>query len=216
MPPLAAVSFIAPGLFWTLLVVSVVATAWGLIRYSQTGRRGFAVVAVAFALGSVAVVGVLAYGTYQNDLSENTWAFDYSLSVVSNGTGSESVVVPVPQDEPLLAGLRLTSGRANWSFVTTPRGRGLFVQFARAATLEASVALVPRPASLPDTSPTMTVPTNCTAEPSNCTGSPWLWVFYSGPAGAALDLSISDGSVRASLATGWAAYESLPRPVPVS
>ncbi len=106
------------------------------------------------------------------------------------------------------------SGRANWSLVTTSRGRGLFVGFTGPMDIGTEVSVFPPPAAPPDTSATMTVPSNCTAEPSNCTGPPSLWIFYSGPSGAQLGFSTSGWYVRGALKTDWAAYESIPPAVP--
>ncbi len=206
-----AISSAVLGLAFLVLVGALTLAA---VRYGRAPGKGTAAVVASLAIGSALAGGLAAYGTYQTAVSSNTWAFDYDLSVQANGTSPESIVVPIPQDEGLLAGLRLSSGDANWSLVNTSRGRGLYVRFTGAATISASVSLVPRPAVFPDTRPTMAIWSNCTAEPSNCTGLPELWIFYSGPSGASLVLSMPTGTVAAFLASGWGEYEIHPPAVP--
>ena len=187
-----------------------------VFRYQRTPRRGTAVAIIALALGLAMVTGLSVYSAYQSYVAQNTWTFGYSLAIQGNGTAPESLVAPIAKDESLLGGLHLTSGTANWSLVDTPKGRGLFVRFTGSATIETTVSAVPRPSVFPDTSPTMTVSTNCTAQPSNCTGPPSLWVFYSGPAGTHIALSISSSYLDGDLAVGWATYQTWPPAVPAA
>jgi hypothetical protein len=202
------------GLFLVLTLVSLVlGLTVTIVRFLRGPRPAIAIVIILLARG-LASVGSVGYAVYRSYEIQNTWSFGYSLRVQGNGTAPESLVVPIVGDESLLAGLHLTSGTANWSIVDTPRGRGLFVQFTRTASMEASESRFPPPAVVPDTSPTMTVSTNCTAQPSNCTGPPSVWVFYSGPAGARVGLSASSLYFSAFLSVGWASYETWPIPMP--
>lgn len=216
MPPLSSISPLPPLLLEFLFVAYLGAFVLAMVKYNRTRHRAMAAVAVALALGCATFGGLAAYETYQTYAAENTWGFQYSVSVSANGTGPESVVLPIPEDEGLLAGLRLTAGNANWSLVNTSRGRGLFVRFTSAAAIGTSVSILPRPSTPPDTRPTMAVSTNCTVDPSNCTGLPKLWIFYSGPSGASLAFSMSWGSIGGYLTVGWAEYELIPRPMPAA
>jgi len=207
-------SFAVPLLLDVAAALLLVGLAFAIVRFRRMPQAKTAVVIVALAVGLSAVVGGWGYSAYQTYLDENTWRFGYLLDVRGNGTAPESLVVPIARDESLLTSLHLTSGTANWSFVDTPKGRGLFVSFTGAAQIQVGLSRVPRPAVLPDTSPTMTVPTNCTAQPSNCTGPPTVWLYYSGPAGAYLGLGVGSVYFSGYLTAGWAAYETLPPPMP--
>ncbi len=179
-------------------------------RRGPTRRTLTPVVVMAVALATAGGLSVAsAYTAYEFN---NTYHFGYSLSLDGNTTGPESVIVPVPHDETLLASLKLTGGTANWSFTDTPHGRGLFVRFYGGATLVASVSQFPPPANLSGGAPTMTVISNCTATPSNCTGPPEYWMFYSGTAGVGVTLSSGYWYVRAHPAVGWGAYEAVAAP----
>lgn len=209
-------SSLVPLLLDLAALVLLVGLALAIVRYRSVPQAKAAVVIVALAIGLSAVVGVWAYSAYQTYVSENTWSFGYALDVRGNGTAPESLIVPIVLDESLLTGLHLSSGAANWSFVNTTKGRGLFVSFTGAARIEAAVSTVPRPAVFPDTRPTMTVFTNCTAQPSNCTGPPSVWVFYGGAAGAWMGLSIGSYSLAGYLTVGWAPYATWPQAVPTA
>ncbi len=171
-------------------------------------RRTFAPVLV-MAVAVATAGGLTAATAYTAYEFNNTYRFGYYLSLDGNTSSPESVIVPVPQDATLLAGLRLTGGTANWSFTDTPHGRGLFVQFSGGAVLEASVSRFPPPSNLSGGAPTMTVLSNCTATPSNCTGPPEFWMFYSGTTGVHVSLSVNYWYIRAYPAVGWGAYEAL-------
>ncbi len=176
-------------------------------------RRTFApVVVMAVALATAGgLTAATAYTAYEFN---NTYRFGYYLSLDGNATGPESVIVPIPQDETLLASLRLTGGTANWSFTDTPYGRGLFVRFTGGASLMASVSQFPPPANPSGGAPTMMVISNCTATPSNCTGLTEFWMFYSGTAGVSVTQSIGYWYIRTYPAVGWGAYDGLAAPAP--
>ncbi len=213
---MAGPSPLVPILLTLAAVLLSVGFALSIFRYFRAPRPRTVGVIAALAVGLATVGGVWAYTAYQTYTDQDTWGFGYDLEVQGNGTGPESLIVPVTEDESLLAGLRLASGAANWSFVTTPMGRGLFVRFTGAARIGTSVSVTPRPTVLPDTNPTMTVSNNCTAGPSNCTGLPGMWIFYSGPAGAHFSLSVGSVSTGGYLAVGWATYETQPPAMPTS
>ncbi len=199
-----------------LLIVLAIAAAAAIVRYQRTRRRGALVAAVALGLGLAVVGGVVAYASVESYVLQYTWRYDYDVGIQVDGSASGSLIVPVPGDETLLTGLTVMSGRANWSFINTSRGRGLFVGFVGPFDLGTHVSLFPPPAAPPDTSPTMTVLSNCTMNPSNCTGPPTMWIFYSGPAGAQLGFSTSGWYANGDLKSGWATYESIPPPVPLA
>lgn len=203
--------------FWVVLALAtlILGLILTVLHFLKRPRAGTAIV-LFLLVGGLAATGIFGYVVYRPFVTQNTWSFGYYLRVVGNGTAPESLVVPIVGDESLLTGLHLTSGTANWSFIDTPKGRGLFVQFTRAATMEVSESAFPPPAAPPDTRPTMILPTNCTTQPSNCTGPPSVWAYYSGPAGATVFLSASSLYFSAQLAVGWASYPTEPVPVPMA
>ncbi len=195
------------------LVLILIGLALAIAMQRQTRSRGALRAVVALAAAAIVVAGLFAYGAYDSYRFQNTWTFGYTVSIQANGSAPESIVVPVPADESLLGGLHLTQGVANWSFVSTPYGRGLFVRFAGSAILETAISRFPPPAVAPNSTPTMLRPTNCTMPSSNCTGLPAYWMFYSGTAGAWVRLSLAFESAGAYLRPGWNAVEMIPAPV---
>ncbi len=196
------------------LVLVLIGLALAIGRLRQRRTRSALVAVITLAAAGVVVAGTLAYGVYQSYVFQNSWTFGYSVSIRANGSTAESVVVPVPTDETLLDGLRLTQGVANWSLVSGPHGRGLFVRYAGSAVLESYISRFPPPAVEPDTSPTMAQPSNCTMPSSNCTGFAEYWMFYSGGAGALVSVSLSWFSVSGYVRPGWDTYAMIPHPVP--
>lgn len=172
-------------------------------------------VAVLVLAGGLAAAGALyGFAAYQAYQGTETWTFAYTLDIRGNGTHTESVTVPIPADERLLENLQRTSGLANWSLVDTLHGRGLLVRFSGSALLQASASRFPPPEPLPDTTPTMAATSNCTAQPSNCTGPPQVWVHYSGSAGVVVSLQMAMWYVYAHPVPGWATYDRLVVPTP--
>ncbi len=196
------------GLF-VLPVVILVATAIlflvGLVLLIPNDdgkpRRSRILAVVALALGFTVVVGLLGFGTLQTYMSQNTWTFTYSVSIQGNGTSPEAVVVPIPNDEGLLAGLRLTNGMANWSLVDTPNGRGLYIVFTGSAGLRADVAIPPPPHPEPNVGPTLELPYIASEG-----GYAW-WIYYDGQAGGEIDMTLGCYDLHAPLASGWTAAE---------
>lgn len=203
-------------LFPLVAVLLLVGFAIALTRYRRDPQAGTKAAVIALAVGVGTAGGLYAYAAYQAYVFNNTWNFEYMLDIQGNGTAPESLIVPTPQDGTLLANLRASSssGNVNWSFVDTSLGRGLFVQFDGSATLQASVSRFPPPATSDGAGSTMLVWANCTASPSNCTGRPQLWMFYSGSAGARVVLSMPMLYLQAYPTRGWALYETLPVAVP--
>lgn len=192
------------GLFVLLVVILVAATtllAVGLFFVIRNDRgrpprsRFFAIVTL--AVGVAVVVGLLGYGAFQIYMSENTWTFTYSVSIHANGTSPEAVVVPIPSDEGLLAGLRLTNGTANWSLVDTPNGRGLYIGFTGSAAFRVDVAIPPPPAPEPNVGPTMELPYIASQDKYE-----W-WVYYDGQAGGVLDVTLGCYDLHTYLVPGW-------------
>lgn len=195
-------------LFGALLAVAIVA-------HRRSPRERTLVVVLVLAGAVVAAGALFGLSAYQAYQATNTWTFRYMLDIRGNGTQPESLVVPIPADEALLAGLQRTWGTANWSFVDTPHGRGLFVKFTQSANLQASMSVFPPPAPVPDTTPTMPAYSNCTADPSNCTGLPELWVYYSGSAGVSVSWSMDSWFMEAYPVAGWGTYVRLAAPAPM-
>ncbi len=204
-----------PAILLSGLVLLGALLAVAIVTHRRSPRERTLVTVLVLA-GAVVAAGALfglsAYQTYQ---ATNTWTFRYMLDLRGNGTQPESLIVPVPADEGLLAGLQSSSGTANWSFVDTPHGRGLFVRFTQSAILQASESAFPPPAPIPDTTPTMPAYSNCTADPYNCTELPELWVYYSGTAGVSVWWSMNSWSMHAYPVVGWGTYVRLAAPVPM-
>ncbi len=200
--------------FAVILLVLLVGLLAALVRYRRTRHRKMAILAISLGLALATVSGVVAYAAWQSYVAQSTWRFDYYVALQGNASAVVSVVVPVPHDEELLAGLHVTAGVANWSFVDTAIGRGLFVRMTGSAAIETSVSLFPAPAVPPDTTSTLMSTGNCTPVPSNCTGLPSMWIFYSGPAGIWIGFHTSSWWVSDSLKGGWVTYVAAPPPVP--
>ncbi len=196
-----------------VLLVVLVGLALAAVRYRQRRSRGAMAALVAFLVAAVAVTGLIALGSYESYRLENLWAFNYSVSIQGNGTSPEAVIVPIPEDWGLLAGLKLHQGSANWSLVNTAHGRGLYVRFAGSALIETYVSQFPRPNPQPNASPSMTQPSNCTIPSRNCTGYPSYWMFYSGGAGAWALVSFPYESMGGYVKQGWAKYDIIPHAV---
>ncbi len=193
-----------------LAIVLIVTVA----AYQRAPRQRTLVAVLVLAGGLVAAGGLYGFAAYQSYQATSTWTFRYTLDIRGNGTWPESITVPIPADERLLTNLQRASGIANWSLVDTVHGRGLLVRFSGSALLQATVSQFPPPEPLPDTTPTMAANTNCTMQPSNCTGPPQVWVHYSGSAGVAVSLQMAMWYVYAYPVPGWAAYDRLIVPMP--
>jgi heme/copper-type cytochrome/quinol oxidase subunit 2 len=164
-------------------------------------------VLVVLVVGLAAVTAALGFGAYETYLARNAWTFSYAISIRANGSSPASVVVPIPRDEGLLAGLQLTEGTANWSVVSAAKGRGLYVAFTGSAALRVDVAIRPPPSPAPDTGPTLEVP-----YVASLASYQW-WVFYNGQAGGTLSLTLGCYDLQTNLVQGWtAAAPSCPNP----
>ena len=168
----------------------------------------------------VSVALVLALGTgwlipvaYHEDVTEYPWFYDYSLDVSPNATSPQAIVVPIPQDTSIIAGLQLSSGIANWSFADTFHGRGLYVQFTGQTILHS--AFSEYPSSGHNTTMTMTTFGSVYGYPKS------VWVYYVGSDGARLFLSF--GSLRGSgvfmvqqdpLVAGWNLCQNISVAIP--
>lgn len=195
-------------------VFAVVAAAlFVLFLYLYRRERGATgerrKVATLFALAVVfgAATGGLAYVSYLEAVQMNTWTYFYEMDVQPTSDVAQSVIVPVPQDPTLVAGVHVTSGTANWSLVDTIHGRGLYVRFEGPATLEATFSERWSNGSDHNTTLTMT----------NNTASGWwgpAWVFCGGTGGVTLHFQpggvVSNGSPV--LAAGWNVVELVPIP----
>ncbi len=214
----AAVSYNpAPAIVAAVLFSALVlGFAAAVRRYRRTRRGGAAVVAIALGVCLGVLSAGITVGAYQSYVIQNTWRFSYYLGVQENGDGSGSIIVPVPKDERLLADLRLETGTANWSLLNTSVGRGLFVRFTGGFDIETYVSVFPPPVPGPDTTPSMGVPSNCTAGTGNCTGRPSVWVYYSGPENVSFGFSTSWWYLNGNLKQGWATYETTEPPVPLA
>jgi hypothetical protein len=163
-----------------------------------------------FTLAAVLAVATagLVVGSYQQYVAMNTWNYSFRLEVQPNEPSQKSMIVPVPGDSSLFAALHLVAGTANWSFIETIHGRGLYVQFTGSASIEALFSEFAPGGSHHNTTLTMM---NCSAQP----GLLSVWIFYSGGGGVNVHFA-SDGRVMPqseSIALGWRLYQLLPPPV---
>src|SRR5205807_5314725 len=128
--------------------------------------------------------------------------------VQPNETVRESLIVPIPADSSLLVALHLVSGTANWSFVETIHGRGLYVQFTGSAGLDAFFSEFAPGGVLHNTTLTMM---NSTAQPGPLT----IWIFYSGGGGVTVHFASGGMAMpqSESIAPGWRTYQMLSPPV---
>jgi len=100
-------------------------------------KRGKATLSITLAAVFAVATAGLVVGSYQQYVVMNTWSYDFRLEVQPNETVRESLIVPIPGESSLLAALHLIAGTANWSFIETIHGRGLYFQFNGSAGLDA-------------------------------------------------------------------------------
>ncbi len=171
----------------------------------ERSRKVFAgIVATGVALAGVGAI--MGYGLYAFYVSSRTWTFSYYAYISPNGTGPDTVILPSVKDEALLSGLSVQSGVANWSFVNTVHGRGVYIAFTGPATISTYISRYPPPSPLPDTRITMA---------SDSGAMPEAWIYYPGTAGLYLSFNAGDFSTGWFIRPGWNLYPFLPPPVAV-
>jgi hypothetical protein len=178
-----------------------------IFEWRARRRRGRLVAALVLGIVFAVAAGQFVVGSYQQYVIMNTWTYTYRLEVLPNATAPEALILPVPGDPSLLVGLHLVSGQANWSFTDTPHGRGLYVRFVGAASIEAVYSEFPSSLSGHDSTLTMM---NSSVPPP-----PRVWIFYSG-SGLSQIYFVAGGFVippAESVRPGWRLYEIPPRAV---
>jgi hypothetical protein len=191
------------------MILAAVFLLVAVFEWRSRRRRGRLATALVLGIVTALATGQLVVGSYQQYVIMNTWTYSYRLEVSPNATTPEALLLPVPGDSSLLTGLHLVSGQANWSFTDTPHGRGLYVRFVGAATLEAVYSEFPASPSGHNSSLTMM---NCSIQ---CP-PPRVWILYSGN-GLAHLYFVAGGLVMPQsepVHPGWRLYEILPPPVP--
>ena len=171
-------------------------------------KRGKATLSITLAAVFAVATAGLVVGSYQQYVVMNTWSYDFRLEVQPNETVRESLIVPIPGESSLLAALHLIAGTANWSFIETIHGRGLYFQFNGSAGLDALFSEFAPGGAYHNTTLTMM---NSTAQPGPLT----VWIFYSGGGGVTVHFA-SGGMVMPqseSIAPGWRTYQLLFPPV---
>jgi hypothetical protein len=206
----SVVSPIASPLFFLLalgIAILVLLFVLRVLRLREEPNRKVLASVVAVGLALAALGSFMGYGMYQSYVSSNTWTFSYYVYIQPNSTASDAVVLPSIADEALLAGLSVSSGTANWSFVHTDHGRAIYIGFTGNVALSALISRYPPPNPLPDTQITM-------ANES----IPWpeAWIYYPGTAGLWLSFGTNAFGVSEPIHPGWNLYPFVPRPVPVS
>ncbi len=187
-----------------LFAIFVIVTIRG---WRDRGRRGAVALSFTLAIVFAAATGAFAVASYQQYVRLNTWNYFYELDVLPNSTASQTIIVPVPGDTVLLAGLRLVPGNANWSFTETVHGRGLYIQFIGSSTVQAAFSEFAPFGSQHNTSLTMT---NSSSQP----GLPSVWIFYSG-GGVKVHFQSGYWALPESepIGAGWHLYPLTPPPV---
>jgi len=194
--------FGAAVLFGSLGVLGLASSALTRERTRRPPSRPIILVSVLLIVAG-AVTGTFASSKYAE---AQTWKFSYVVEVESNGSASEAVVVPIPRNESLLQNLHVSSGTANWSFVDTSHGRGLYIGFVGRASVESSVPGLPRGFPRGEYAPSMAMnATDYAAE---------TWTFYSGTAGVHIGLQIHFWLLDADLAPGWSTRDVSVAPPP--
>ncbi len=171
-------------------------------------KRGKATLSITLAAVFAVATAGLVVGSYQQYVVMNTWSYDFRLEVQPNETVRESLIVPIPGESSLLAALHLIAGTANWSFIETIHGRGLYFQFNGSAGLDALFSEFAPGGAYHNTTLTMM---NSTAQPGPLT----VWIFYSGGGGVTVHFA-SGGMVMPqseSIAPGWRLHQLLFPPV---
>ena len=171
-------------------------------------KRGKAKLSITLAAVFAVATAGLVVGSYQQYVVMNTWSYDFRLEVQPNETVRESLIVPIPGESSLLAALHLIAGTANWSFIETIHGRGLYFQFNGSAGLDALFSEFAPGGAYHNTTLTMM---NSTAQPGPLT----VWIFYSGGGGVTVHFA-SGGMVMPqseSIAPGWRLHQLLFPPV---
>jgi len=193
-------------------ICAILCTVFVLVAIMEwRGHRKRGGFALSLAVGIVLAVATVqfAVGSYQQYVTTNTWTYTYRLEVLPNATAPEALILPAPGDTFLLGGLHLVSGQANWSFTDTPHGRGLFVQFVGAASIEAVYSEFPASGARHNSTLTM-INSSTPYFPFR------VWIFYSGAGLAHVEFQVGGFAMpqSESVRRGWRLYEILPPPVP--
>ncbi len=165
---------------------------------------------VALFVALVVVTGAFVALTAVEAVTASTWVYNYYLEVDTADATTGSIVLPVPADTGLLAGLRANSSAMNWSYVSTTHGPGLYVAFRGPGSLDAAVRLFAPFGSHPDP--------RLAPQPGNQTT--WqVWIEYAGSDAVNVNFQYGDGYVIngaavyiGPLSPGWNAYEMIPAP----
>ena len=156
------------------------------------------------------VVGGFGALTFAEGLQASTWVYHYSLAVDTADTTSGSIVLPIPADASLLAGLRANRTAVNWSYVSTGAGPGLYVSFRGPCSLEAALRLFAPLGGHPD-------PGLAPQRGNHTTGQVWIAYVGDGPVDANFQYGsgyvISGAAVYIGpLKPGWSNYSLVPAP----
>ncbi len=180
--------------FWIVLGI------WFLF-WRRAPRRDTLAAALSLLLAILFGVQAGLIGVVANDLylREGQQTYSYGLRLAANTFEREAVVVPIPTDEILLTNLRVDSGDANWSLVTTAHGRGLYVSFVRFANLSAEFTEFSPGGKTRDDTPTMG---NLT---SDCLRSGYF--FVDGAVEISVILDIGACHLYANATAGWSGAE---------
>lgn len=164
----------------------------------------------ALFVGLLVLTGVFGMLTVGEAIVASTWVYHYHLSVDEADGGAQAIVLPIPRDTSLLANLQANRSSANWSYVTTVHGPGLYVAFSGPTTIQASVTIFAPFGAHPDGS----------LAPQTGNQSSWeVWIEYLGSGSVGVNFQYGYGYTIAGAAVyigpltpGWAAYPLIAAP----
>lgn len=164
----------------------------------------------ALFVGLLVLTGIFGALTIGEAIEANTWVYNYYFGVEHADLGAQAVVLPIPKDTTLLANLQANRSSANWSYVTTVHGPGLYVAFSGPVSLDAHVRVLAPFGSHPDGD----VP----LQEGN--GSLWqVWIEYLGTGSIDVNFQYGYGYTIngalvyiGTLTPGWASYGLIPAP----
>jgi len=164
----------------------------------------------ALFVGLLVLTGIFGALTVGQAVVASTWVYNYYLGVDQADGGAQAIVLPIPNDATLLANLQANRSSANWSYVTTVHGPGLYVAFSGPTGFQAYERMLAPFGNHP----------NGNLAPQTGNQSSWqVWIEYLGSGTVYVNFQYGYGYVvngaagyTGPLTPGWAAYSLLQSP----